>query len=62
MAWLKQLGSGLHFQEHEANKFWSHVFKGYKTFGKQIHVKNSEELDAEPVLYNPNILVGDRCL
>ena len=32
----------------------------YKEFGKQIHVENSEELVAEPVFCNQNILVGNR--
>ena len=57
MAWFEQLGSSIHFQEHEVNKFWSHVFKAYKEFGKQIHVENSEELVAEPIFCNQNILV-----
>ena len=32
----------------------------YKEFGKQIHVENSEELVAEPIFCNQNILVGNR--
>ena len=32
----------------------------YKEFGKQIHVENSEELIAEPIFCNQNILVGNR--
>ena len=49
VAWFEQLGSSLHFQEHEVNKFWSHVFMPYEEFSKQIHVENSEELVAEPI-------------
>ena len=61
MSWFERLGSSLHFQEHEVNKFWSHVFMAYKEFGKQIiHVENSEELVAEPIFCNQNILVGNR--
>ena len=59
VARFEQLGSSLHFQEHEVNKFWSHVFMAYKEFGKQIHVENSEELVAEPVFCYQNILVGN---
>ena len=59
VAWFEQLGSSFHFQEHEVNKFWSHVFTAYEEFGKQIHVENSEELVAEPVFCNQNILVGN---
>ena len=59
VAWF-ELGSSVHFQEHEVNKFWSHVFMAYKEFGKQIHVENSEELVAEPIFCNQNILVGNR--
>ena len=55
-----ELGSSLHFQEHEVNKFWSHVFMAYKEFSKQTHVENSEELVAEPFFCNQNILVGNR--
>ena len=62
VVWFEQLGSSLHFQEHEVNKFWSHVFMAYKEFGKQIHVENSEELVAEPVFCNQNILVGNRII
>ena len=29
-----------------------------KEFGKQIHIENSEELVAEPIFCNQNILVG----
>ena len=58
--WFEQLGSSL--QEHEVNKFWSHVFMAYKEFGKQIHVENSEELVAEPIFCNQNILVGNRII
>ena len=32
----------------------------YKEFGKQIHVENSEELVAEPILCSQNIVVGNR--
>ena len=32
----------------------------YKEFGKQIHVENSEELVAEPIFCNQNILFGNR--
>ena len=32
----------------------------YKEFSKQIHVENSEELVAEPIFCNQNILVGNR--
>ena len=60
VVWFEQLGSSLHFQEHKVNKFWSHVFMAYKEFDKQIHVENSEELVAEPVFCNQNILVGNR--
>ena len=59
LAWFEQLGSSLHFQEHEVNKFWSHVFMAYKELGKQIHVENSEELVAEPIFCNQNILIGN---
>ena len=31
----------------------------YKEFSKQIHVENSEELVAEPIFCNQNILVGN---
>ena len=31
----------------------------YKEFGKQIRVENSEELVAEPIFCNQNILVGN---
>ena len=58
MAWFEQLGSSLHFQKLEVNKFWSHVFMASKEFGKQIHIENSEELVAEPIFCNQNILVG----
>ena len=34
----------------------------YKEFGKQIHVENSEELVAEPIFCNQNILVGNRII
>ena len=60
VALFEQLGSSLHFQEHEVNKFWSHVFMAYKEFSKQIHVENSEKLVAEPIFCNQNILVGNR--
>ena len=50
MVRLEQLGLSLHFQEHNANRFWIHIFKAYKELGKQIHVDNSQELVAEPVL------------
>ena len=60
VVWFEQLGSSLHFQEHKVNKFWSHVFMAYKEFSKQIHVENSEELVAEPIFCNQNILVGNR--
>ena len=62
VVWFEQLGSSLHFQEHEVNKFRSHVFMAYKEFGKQIHVENSEELVAEPIFCNQNILVGNRII
>ena len=62
VVWSEQLGSSLHFQEHKVNKFWSHVFMAYKEFGKQIHVENSEELVAEPIFCNQNILVGNRII
>ena len=62
MAWFEQLESSLHFQEHEVNQFWSHVFMAYKEFGKQIHVENSEELVAEPIFCSQNILVGNRII
>ena len=63
MSWFEQLGSSLHFQEHEVNQFWSHVFMAYKEFGKQIiHVENSEELVAAPIFRSDNILVGNRFL
>ena len=26
VVWFEQLGSSLHFQEHEVNKFWSHIY------------------------------------
>ena len=52
---VEQLGSNLHFQEHEVNQFWSHVFEAHKVFGKPIHVENS----AEPIFCNQNILVGN---
>ena len=55
VALFEQLGSNFHFQDHEVNKFWSHVFKAYKVFGKSIHVENS----AEPIFCNQNILVGN---
>ena len=59
VAWLDQLRSSLHFREHNGNKYWSHVFKAYKEFDKQIHVENSEELVVEPVFWRQNILVGN---
>ena len=62
VAWFEQLGSSLHFQEHEVTKFWSHVFMAYKEFGKQMHVENSEELVAEPIFCSQNILVGNRII
>ena len=62
VVWFEQLGSSLHFQEHTVNKFWSHVFMAYKEFGKQIYVENSEELVAEPIFCNQNILVGNRII
>ena len=62
VVWFEQLGSSLHFQEHKVNKFWSCVFMAYKEFGKQIHVENSEELVAEPIFCNQNILVGNRII
>ena len=62
VAWFEQLGSSLHFQEHEVNKFWSQVFMAYKEVGKQIHVEISEELVAEPVFCNQNILVENRIM
>ena len=62
VVWFEQLRSSLHFQEHEVNKFWSHVFMAYKEFGKQIHVENSEELVAELIFCNQNILVGNRII
>ena len=34
----------------------------YKEFGKQIHVKNSEELVAEPIFCNQNVLVRNRTI
>ena len=34
----------------------------YKEFGKQIHVANSEQLVAEPIFYNQNILIGNRII
>ena len=34
----------------------------YKEFGKQIYVENSEELVAEPIFCNQNILVGNRII
>ena len=34
----------------------------YKEFGKQIHAENSEELVAEPIFSNQNILVGNRII
>ena len=49
--WFEQLGSSLHFKEHEVNKFWSLVFMAYKEFGKQIHVETSEEVVAEQSEY-----------
>ena len=59
---FEQLGSSHHFQELEVSKFWSQVFMAYKEFGKQIHVENSEELVAEPIFCNQNILVGNRII
>ena len=32
----------------------------YKEFGKQIHVEKSDELVAEPIFCNQNILVGNK--
>ena len=32
----------------------------YKEFSKQIHVENSEELVAEPIFCDQNVLVGNR--
>ena len=40
--------------------FWIHVFKAYREFGKRIQVENSEELVADPIFCNDNILVGNK--
>ena len=40
--------------------FWIHVFKVYREFGKRIQVENSEELVADPIFGNDNILVGNK--
>ena len=37
--------------------FWIHVFKAYREFGKHMQVENSEELVADPIFCNDNILV-----
>ena len=56
---FEQLGSDCPTQEQNFSKFWIHVFKAYREFGKQIHVENSEELVTDPFFCNDNILVGN---
>ena len=60
MLLLEQLGSSLPTQEKNFNMFWIHVFKAYREFGKRIQVENSEELVADPIFCNNNILVGNK--
>ena len=60
MLLLEQLGSSLPIQENYFNTFWIHVFKAYREFGKRIQVENSEELVADPIFCNDNILVGNK--
>ena len=57
---LEQLGSSLPTQENNFNMFWIHVFKAYREFGKHMQVENSEELVADPIFCNDNILVGNK--
>ena len=59
---LEQLGSSLPTQENNFNMFWIHVFKAYREFGKHMQVENSEELVADPIFCNDNILVGKKQL
>ena len=60
MLLLEQLGSSLPTQENNFNMFWIHVFKAYREFGKHMQVENSEELVADPIFCNDNILVGNK--
>ena len=57
---LEQLGSSLPTEEHNFNKFWIHVLKAYREFGKQIQVEKSEELVAYPFFSDDNIVVGNK--
>ena len=57
---LEQLGSSLPTQEKNFNMFWINVFKAYREFGKHMQVENSEELVADPIFCNDNILVGNK--
>ena len=57
---FEQLGSDCPTQEQNFSKFWIHVFKAYREFGKQIHVENSEELVTDPFFCSDNILVGNK--
>ena len=60
MLLLEQLGSSLPTQEKNFNMFWIQLFKAYRDFGKRIQVENSEELVADPIFCNDNILVGNK--
>ena len=60
MLLLEQLGSSLPTEEHNFNKFWIHVLKAYREFGKQIQVEKSEELVAYPFFSDDNIVVGNK--
>ena len=57
---LEQLGSSLPTQEKNFNMLWIHVFKAYRDFGKHMQVEYSEELVADPIFCNDNILVGNK--
>ena len=60
MLLLEQLGSSLPTQEKTFNTFWFHIFKAYREFGKRIQVENPEELAADPIFCNDNIMVGNK--
>ena len=53
---LHEFGTSIPESRHCHNVFWKQVFKAYETYSLNIKPDNQEELLAEPVFYNKNIL------
>ena len=60
---LKEIGTlGPSIPCHYRNVFWTDVMNGYTSFFYKIHPNTSQELLAEPMLFNERITIGKRVL